>query len=252
MLDASGAAPVSTGVRLTERRTETYGRKRSSMSKVRWGRSSTREHSKAPRRYVSGRTEHLVYEVQPGFAPTARGSPVGEVLRLRPPSGGPTCIRFLGPVTAVRGAPFKLCKGAPAALCILSRGFPRVASVRFASMRVLRGRRFRYDRVGAFPKGTRAQRFLLKPGDAVHIYSNSRAITLQFQHEAPTEVDLAATSFKAAVALTAGDALSITILTNSGHSCVRKRNPGKSARIFGEPPRAGAGGCEPPKATTKP
>jgi len=55
----------------------------------------------------------------------------------------------------------------------------------------------------------RAQRFLLKSGDAVHIYSNSQAITLQLRHEVPTEVDLAATSFKAAVALTPGDALSI-------------------------------------------
>jgi len=61
----------------------------------------------------------------------------------------------------------------------------------------------------ATPKGTRAQRFLLKSGDAVHIYSNSQAITLQLRHEVPTEVDLAATSFKAAVALTAGDALAI-------------------------------------------
>jgi hypothetical protein len=61
----------------------------------------------------------------------------------------------------------------------------------------------------ATPKGTRAQRFLLKPGDAVHIYSNSHAITFQLRHEVPTEVDLAATSFKAAVALTPSDALAI-------------------------------------------
>jgi hypothetical protein len=58
----------------------------------------------------------------------------------------------------------------------------------------------------ATPKGTRAQRFLLEAGDAVHIYSNSQVITLQLRHEVPTEVDLAATSFKAAVALTPGDA----------------------------------------------
>ena len=63
--------------------------------------------------------------------------------------------------------------------------------------------------VMATPKGTRAQRFLLKSGDAVHIFSNPQAITLQLRHEVPTEVDLAATSFKAAVALTPGDALSI-------------------------------------------
>jgi hypothetical protein len=61
----------------------------------------------------------------------------------------------------------------------------------------------------ATPKGTRAQRFLLKSGDAVHIYSNSQSITLQLRHEVPMEVDLAATSFKAAVALTSGDALAI-------------------------------------------
>jgi len=61
----------------------------------------------------------------------------------------------------------------------------------------------------ATPKGTRAQRFLLKSGDAVHIYSNSQAITLQLRHEVPTGVDMAAPSFKAAVALTPGDALSI-------------------------------------------
>src|ERR1035437_5914763 len=35
---------------------------------------------------------------------------------------------------------------------------------------------------------------------------------VQPRHEVPTEVDLAATSFKAAVALTPGDALPITVL----------------------------------------
>jgi hypothetical protein len=39
---------------------------------------------------------------------------------------------------------------------------------------------------------------------------------VQVRDEVPTEVDLAAPSFKAAVALTPGDALSITVLTNSG------------------------------------
>jgi hypothetical protein len=47
------------------------------------------------------------------------------------------------------------------------------------------------------------------PAENVHIYSNSQAITLQLRHEVPTEVDLAPTSFNAAVALTPGDALSI-------------------------------------------
>jgi hypothetical protein len=61
----------------------------------------------------------------------------------------------------------------------------------------------------ATPKGTRAQRFLLKSGDAVHIYSNLQSITLQLRHEVPSEADVAATSFKASVVLTPGDALAI-------------------------------------------
>ncbi len=61
----------------------------------------------------------------------------------------------------------------------------------------------------ATPKGTRSQRFLLKPEDAVHIFSNPQAITLQLRHEVPTEADVAATSFKASVVLTAADALAI-------------------------------------------
>ena len=59
------------------------------------------------------------------------------------------------------------------------------------------------------PKGTRSQRFLLKSGDTVHILSNPQAITLQLRHEVPTEVDVAATSFKASVVLTPADALAI-------------------------------------------
>jgi hypothetical protein len=46
-------------------------------------------------------------------------------------------------------------------------------------------------------------------GDAVRIYSNSQAITLQLRPEVLTELDLAATSFKAAVTLTPGDAVPI-------------------------------------------
>ena len=61
----------------------------------------------------------------------------------------------------------------------------------------------------ATPKGTRAQRFLLKSGDAVHIYSNSQSITVQIRREIPTEVDLAATSFKASVVRAPSDALAI-------------------------------------------
>jgi hypothetical protein len=59
----------------------------------------------------------------------------------------------------------------------------------------------------ATPKGTRAQRFVLKSGDSRHIYSNSQAITLQLRREVPTEVEVAATSFKGSVVLTAADAI---------------------------------------------
>jgi len=61
----------------------------------------------------------------------------------------------------------------------------------------------------ATPKGTRAQRFLLKSGDALHIYSNSQAITLQLRREVPTEIDAAATSFKTSVVLTPADAIAV-------------------------------------------
>jgi hypothetical protein len=61
----------------------------------------------------------------------------------------------------------------------------------------------------ATPKGTSAQSFLLESGDAVHLYSNSRSVTLRLRHEVPAEVDVAATSFKAAIVLTPADALAI-------------------------------------------
>jgi hypothetical protein len=61
----------------------------------------------------------------------------------------------------------------------------------------------------ATPKGTRAQRFLLKSGDAVHVYSNAQAITLQLRREVPSEVDVSATSFKASVVLTPADAIAV-------------------------------------------
>ena len=61
----------------------------------------------------------------------------------------------------------------------------------------------------ATPKGTSAQRFPLKSGDAVHIYSNPQAITLQLRREVPSEVDVATTSFKASVVLSPSDAISV-------------------------------------------
>jgi hypothetical protein len=50
---------------------------------------------------------------------------------------------------------------------------------------------------------------LLKSGDALHIYSNSQAITLQLRREVPTEVDVAATSFKVSVDLNPADAIAV-------------------------------------------
>jgi hypothetical protein len=54
----------------------------------------------------------------------------------------------------------------------------------------------------ATPKGTRSQRFLHKSGDVIHVYSHQQAITLQLRREVPTDVDVAATPFKASVVLT--------------------------------------------------
>jgi hypothetical protein len=51
----------------------------------------------------------------------------------------------------------------------------------------------------ATPKASRAQRLLLESGNAVHRYSNFQSIVLQLRHDVPTEVALAATSFKGAV-----------------------------------------------------
>lgn len=61
----------------------------------------------------------------------------------------------------------------------------------------------------ATPKGTRVQRFVLKSGDAVRVYSNAQAIALQLRHEVPSEVDVAATSFKASVVLSPNDAIAL-------------------------------------------
>ena len=44
-----------------------------------------------------------------------------------------------------------------------------------------------------------SQEFLLRAGDAVHIYNNPKAITLQIRHEVQTKVDASATSFQASV-----------------------------------------------------
>ena len=59
------------------------------------------------------------------------------------------------------------------------------------------------------PKGTRAQHFPLKSGAALHVYSKAQAITLQLRREVPTEVDVAATSFKASVVLAPAGTLAV-------------------------------------------
>jgi len=91
----------------------------------------------------------------------------------------------------------------------------------------------------ATPKGTRSQRFLLKSGDAVHVFSNSQGITLQLRHEVPSEVDVAATSFKAAVVLSLGDALAIAgeLLTVAGTQLKAKGPLEKGGRTNGAGPR---------------
>ena len=61
----------------------------------------------------------------------------------------------------------------------------------------------------ATPEGTRAQKFVLKSGDALYIYSNAQAITLQLRREVQSEVDVAATSFKVSVVLTPADAIAV-------------------------------------------
>jgi hypothetical protein len=59
------------------------------------------------------------------------------------------------------------------------------------------------------PKGMRSQGFLLAPGDAVHVYSNSQTIKHQLRRKVPTEVEVAATSSKECVLLTPADALAV-------------------------------------------
>ena len=48
-----------------------------------------------------------------------------------------------------------------------------------------------------------------KPGRTVSVYNNAQAITLQLRREAPSEVDVSATSFKASVVLTPADAIAV-------------------------------------------
>ena len=68
------------------------------------------------------------------------------------------------------------------------------------------------------PKGTRCVKVAINPHEAVHVYSNAGAITLQLRREIPTESDLSAPSFKVAVKLTPAAALKIAgeLLTAAG------------------------------------
>jgi len=59
------------------------------------------------------------------------------------------------------------------------------------------------------PKGMRAQHITTVNGDAVHIYSDKDKVILQLRHEVPTERNVLATSFKAAVELSDEDILAI-------------------------------------------
>ena len=59
------------------------------------------------------------------------------------------------------------------------------------------------------PKGMRAQSSSVKNGDAVNVYGNGEKLYLQIRRGVPTEVNIAAPSFKVAVELSATDALAI-------------------------------------------
>lgn len=59
------------------------------------------------------------------------------------------------------------------------------------------------------PKGMRTQHITTANGDAVHIYSDKERVILQLRREVPTEKDILATSFKAAVELSDDDILAI-------------------------------------------
>ena len=57
--------------------------------------------------------------------------------------------------------------------------------------------------------GMRRVTFQLETGDNVFVYSDVTHILLQLRREVPTQQDILAPSFKAAVALTEGEALAL-------------------------------------------
>lgn len=61
----------------------------------------------------------------------------------------------------------------------------------------------------ATPKGTRAVKVSISATDSVHVYSDEHRIWLQLRRDYPTESKIEATSFKAAVIITAKQALAI-------------------------------------------
>ncbi|MGD0088558.1 MAG: hypothetical protein ABSE73_01435 [Planctomycetota bacterium] len=87
------------------------------------------------------------------------------------------------------------------------------------------------------PKGMRLQSFSVANGDAVHVYSNDSKLYLQIRHGVPTEVNIAAPSFKVAVELSAADALAIAgeLLGVAAHSL---RKAGAIPAQRGSGPRA--------------
>jgi len=78
------------------------------------------------------------------------------------------------------------------------------------------------------PKGMRTQHITTINGDAVHIYSDKDKVILQLRHEVPTEKDVLATSFKAAVELSDEDLLAIAgeLLTIASQR-MKQRNQAK-------------------------
>ncbi|AFL72241.1 hypothetical protein [Thiocystis violascens] len=59
------------------------------------------------------------------------------------------------------------------------------------------------------PKGTRCRKIGLVADGCIHVYSNSRGLTLQVRRSVPTEEDILAPSFKVAVPLRPSEAIEL-------------------------------------------
>lgn len=84
----------------------------------------------------------------------------------------------------------------------------------------------------ATPPGMRQMPLHLETGDKVYVYSDMMRILLQLRREVPTQQDILAASFKAAVALTEGEALA---LASELLSVVAARRGFRSASADEEP-----------------